>query len=422
MSSGLKISQQLTLWNIKPYDKSYQFKMRRLSCILFYLLLSGPLRASTQSEDSTQIFLLTCLPGRDVLTIYGHSAIRILKTSDGLDSVYSWGVYDFGTPNFAWKFAKGRLKYRIDSESYRGFLQGYFFEQRSVISQKINLTNKEKELLIFLINNNMKPENKFYLYNFFYDNCSSRVRDIIEKTIGERLLYPKEYIKDQPSFRGMINIAQKPMPWLTFGTDLLIGSSGDNKAEFRDQMFLPEELMRNLSLMMVKNTENLIPLLQKPETVLDFNSITPDKKVIFSPLLIFSILLIVILILSISIKWQKSIDFIDKFLFFIFSILSIIMVFFNFFTDHQAMKMNFNILWLNPFLIIAFLALFTKKKNPIWFKIVFMTSLGFLLSIVIIPQSINLACIPLILILILRSLARSKFRFATFLQTDSMIS
>ena len=155
--------------------------MRRLSCLLFYLLLSGSLQASTQSEDSTQIFLLTCLPGRDAVTIYGHSAIRILKTSDGLDSVYSWGVYDFSAPNFVWKFAKGRLKYRIDSDSYRTFLQGYFFEQRSVISQKINLTNKEKELLIFLINNNMKPENKFYLYNFFYDNCSSRVRDIIEK-------------------------------------------------------------------------------------------------------------------------------------------------------------------------------------------------------------------------------------------------
>jgi len=396
--------------------------MRRLISIFLFLLLSGWLRASTQSEDSTEIFLLTCLPGRDVVTIYGHSAIRILNTSDGLDSVYSWGVYDFGAPNFAWKFAKGRLKYRIDSESYKGFLQGYFLEQRSVISQKINLTNKEKELLISLINNNMKPENKFYLYNFFYDNCSSRVRDIIEKTIGERLLYPTEYNKHQPSFREMINRAQKPMPWLTFGTDLLIGSSGDNKAEFRDQMFLPEELMRNLSLMMVKNTDNLIPLLQKPETVLDFNSIMLSKKVILSPLFIFSILLIVILIQSISIKWKKGIDFIDKFLFFIFSILSILMVFFDFFADHQAMKMNFNILWLNPFLIIAFLALFAKKKNPIWFKIVFLSSIVFLLSIVIIPQSINLACVPIILILSLRSLARSKFRFAAFLQTESMIS
>jgi hypothetical protein len=396
--------------------------MRKFTCLLFYLLLSELLHASTQSEDSTQIFLLTCHPGRDAVTIYGHSAIRILRTSVGLDSVYSWGVYDFNAPNFVWKFAKGRLKYRIDSDSYKGFLREYFFEQRSVISQKINLTNNEKELIIALINNNMKPENKFYLYNFFYDNCSSRVRDIIEKTTGDRLLYPNEFIKDQPSFRGMINKAQKPMPWFTLGTDLLIGSSGDNKAGFRDQMFLPEDLMKNLSLTMIKDTDKIIPLLQKPETVLDFKPVTLDNRIFLSPIFIFCVLLIIILILSIFIKRGKSIDFIDIFLFFIFSILSILMIFFNFFTDHQAMKMNFNILWLNPFLIIAFLALFAKKKNPIWFKIVFLTSIGFLLSIVIIPQSINLACIPLILLLILRSSARSKFRFATFLHTESMIS
>ena len=116
--------------------------MRGLISILLFLLLSGSLHASAQSEGSTEIFLLTCLPGRDALTIYGHSAIRILKTSDGLDSVYSWGVYDFRTPNFAWKFAKGRLKYRIDGDSYSRFLGEYVLEQRSVISQKINLTNK----------------------------------------------------------------------------------------------------------------------------------------------------------------------------------------------------------------------------------------------------------------------------------------
>jgi hypothetical protein len=267
----------------------------------------------------------------------------------------------------------------------------------------------------------MKPENKFYLYNFFYDNCSSRVRDIIEKTIGERLLYPNEVIKDQPSFRGMINKAQKPMPWLTLGTDLLIGSSGDNKAGFIDQMFLPEDLMKNLSLTKIKDTEKIMPLLQKPETVLNFNSDTLDNRILLSPLFIFCILLIIILILSIFIKQRKSIDYIDIFLFFIFSILSIFMVFFNFFTDHQAMKMNLNILWLNPFLIIAFITLFTKNKNPIWFRILVLTSSGFLFSVAIIPQSINLAFIPIILILILRSIARSNFRFATILRTESII-
>jgi hypothetical protein len=396
--------------------------MQRLISLLTLLLLSGSLRASSLSEDSTEIFLVTCLPGRDVTTIYGHSAIRILKTSAGLDSVYSWGVYDFSTPNFAWTFAKGRLKYRIDGDSYSRFLQEYFLEQRSVISQKINLTNEEKKLIILMINNNMKPENKFYLYNFIYDNCSSRVRDIIEKTIGERLLYPKEYINEQPSFRGMINKAQEPMPWYTFGTDLLIGTSGDKKADFRNQMFLPEDLMKNLSLMMIKSSDTIIPLLQKPETVLDFEPTNKTYKIFFPPLFMFGILFTIILILSFLNKWRNIIDFTDKLFFFVFSVLSILMVFFNFFTDHQAMKMNLNIVWLNPFIIIAFITLFTKSKHPIWFRIVFLITSSFLLSIAILPQSMNLAFIPIILIIILRSLARSNFRFASFLRTDLTIT
>lgn len=396
--------------------------MGKLLSILLILFLSGSLLASTQSEDSTEIFLLTCFPGKDVTTIYGHSAIRILNTSDRLDSVFSWGVYDFSAPNFAWKFAKGRLKYRIEGDLYNRFLIEYFLEQRSVISQKINLTNEEKELLIFLINNNMKPENKFYLYNFFYDNCSSRVRDIIEKTIGERLIYPKEYIKDQPSFREMINKAQKPMPWYTFGTDLLIGTSGDKEADFRDQMFLPEDLMKNLSLTMIKSSDTIIPLLQKPVTVFDFKPTYMTYKKFFSPLFMFGILFIIILILSFLKKRQKIIDFTDKLLFFAFSVLSILMVFFNLFTDHQAMKMNLNIIWLNPFIIIAFITLFIKSKHPIWFRIVFLITSSFLLSIAILPQSLNLAFIPIMLIIILRSLARSNFRFASFLRPDLTIN
>jgi len=169
---------------------------------------------------------------------------------------------------------------------------------------------------------------------------------------------------------------------------------------------------------MIKSSDTIIPLLHKPETVLDFEPTDMTYKKFFSPLFIFGILFTIILILSFLNKWQKIIDFTDKLLFFAFSVLSILLVFFNIFTDHQAMKMNLNIIWLNPFIIIAFITLFTKSKHPIWFRIVFLFTSSFLLSIAILPQSMNLAFFPIILIIILRSLARSNFRFASFLRTD----
>jgi hypothetical protein len=377
--------------------------MHRLLIVLFILLLSAPEFAFSQSNDSTEIFLLTCQPGKEVATVYGHSAIRVVKSSIGFDEVYSWGVYDFNTPNFVWKFAKGRLNYLVDAIPYDYFIQEYVSEQRNVVSQKINLTSEEKDILISLINNNLRPENKFYLYDFFYDNCATRIRDLIEKTLGNQLVYPNENTKSQPTFRERINEVQKPIQWLTFGTDLLIGTAGDKKAGFRERMFLPEDLAKNLSRTMRKAQGNSIPLLQNPVKILDFAPADFAGKPWQTPLFIFSILLIIILLLSILVKPGLFLDNLDRFIFLVFSVLSIVIVFFTFFTDHQVMRMNLNIIWLNPIFIPAFVALLGKQRPSIWLKIILTISLLLLFSLAIIPQAINIACIPLILIVVLRS-------------------
>ena len=154
----------------------------------------------------------------------------------------------------------------------------------------------------------------------------------------------------------------------------------------------------------------MIPLLQKPVTVIDFKS--TSNKAILTPFIAFSILFLTITLLTFLIRSQIIINHIYKFLFLTFSILSILTVFFNFFADHPAMKLNLNIIWLNPLLIVAFLTLFMKNEYTIWFKIILMTSSIFLASLMIIPQSINVAVIPIILIIIIRSFARSKFKFS----------
>lgn len=378
--------------------------MRRFLALLFAILPT--IVTISQIPDSIEVYLITCDPGLEIETVYGHSAIRVINHNSRTDSVYSWGVYDFAAPHFAWNFAKGRLRYQVKGEPTNSFLDDYFLEQRSVISQKINLLKEEKISLIRSININLLPENKFYLYDFFYDNCATKIRDLLEQTIEPTLMYPVNGTR-KTTFRKLVNEAQKPLPWLTFGTDMLIGIPGDKTANTRDQMFLPEYLMKNLSATLVSRNNKQIKLLQDTVTLLLFERKETKNLGLFQPICVFSILATIIILLSIRLHNGGIMLWLDRVLFLAYAVLSGFQIFFNFITDHDATKMNLNIIWLNPILFIAFYSLFTNKKMFIWFRIIAITSIGFIISLIFIPQSINLAFIPIMLLLIVRSISRS---------------
>jgi hypothetical protein len=164
--------------------------MKKLLLISAFLLMLCLEQVYSQSASDTTIYLITCGPGTQTYSIYGHSAIRIVIPEKKSDMVYNWGVFDFNTPNFAWKFAKGRLDYMLIEESLPQFLGEYVYEKRYVYSQKLNINPQETERLVSLVKENLRPENAKYRYDFFYDNCSTRIRDIFEKSIGNNLLYP----------------------------------------------------------------------------------------------------------------------------------------------------------------------------------------------------------------------------------------
>jgi hypothetical protein len=379
--------------------------------ILTSLLLSLiyiPVLFSQQAKDTT-VYLLTCGPGTETYSIYGHSALRVVIPEKNIDTVYNWGIFDFSTPNFAWNFAKGRLTYNLGNEQTRPFLEFYFYEQRYVHEQKINLSSKETYILLSLINENLKPENRSYRYDFFYDDCSTRIRDLLEKSIGEKLLYPPFETGKLPSFRDMVGKYQSPYPWLQFGINLIMGSPGDKPAEYRDRMFLPLDLKLELSKAVVNRDGKMIPLLQNPKTILDFESPVVKKNLITSPVVSFTFLLLVTLLISARLKTRKSNNIFDLIVFSVFSILAIMMIFFNFFTDHQQMKWNLNILWLNPFIIVSLLSILFKIGEIIWFRAVFYISALFLVIHFILPQSFEMAIIPLCLILLVRSSIRGDF-------------
>jgi len=249
-----------------------------LLLISLSFLLNSP-GIFSQAGTDTLVYLITCGPGTETYSVYGHTALRVVIPEKNSDIVFNWGVFDFSTPNFVWKFAKGRLDYMLDAAPLKSFLQSYFYEQRYVIAQRINLESDEKAKLMALISENIKPENVRYRYDFFYDDCSTRIRDLLEKSIGNKLLYPPAETGKIPTFRQMVGKYQEPYPWLKFGVDLIMGSPGDKKALFRDRMFLPVDMKEGLSETVVNRSGKMIPLLQNPEVFLDFDP--PETRPLF---------------------------------------------------------------------------------------------------------------------------------------------
>jgi hypothetical protein len=379
---------------------------------LLLLLVINVHTVTSQGNNRADIYLLTCGPGTETYSVYGHSAVRIVIPEKKTDTVYNWGVFDFNTPNFVWKFAKGKLNYSLGVYSYETFLRDYFAEQRWVVSQKLNLEPEEIERLFVLLTENLKPENITYRYDFLYDNCSTRIRDLIEKTVGTDLLYPPDKPKKEiPTFRQLIGEYEKGYAWTKLGIDLLLGSPVDKKASFRDRMFLPIEMKNGLSESVIRREDKMIPLLNDPEIILDFDQPVLREKLFTSPLFVFSVFLIIVIILAGSFRGKTVNNAIDIFLFSVFSILALMMIFFNFFTDHQQLRWNLNILWLNPFIILCLISIIYDKNWQSWFRIVFYLAAGFLAIMVILPQHIHNAFVPLIITLILRSSVRAGFKW-----------
>jgi hypothetical protein len=385
--------------------------MKKLSFILSVILISGFTRLFSQPGNDTTVYLITCDPGTETYSIYGHSALRVAVPSLREDKVYNWGVFDFNTPNFAWKFAKGRLNYKLAADQLYSFLQIYMYESRSVYSQIINLSPAEKKNLLELISENLKPQNVYYRYDFFYDDCSTRIRDLIEKAVGSKLIYPPEDKKNQLSFRQKVGQYQQMYPWLKMGIDLIMGFPGEKKASFRDRMFLPIDLQANLEQAVISRDSKMIPLLQTPEVILLFEPPEIRQHFYTTPVFIFTLLFILIVFISARLRKSPVIRYVDLILFTLFSALSILMIFFNFFTDHQQMKMNLNIIWFNPFIILALIHLIFRKEGLIWFRITFFLSLIFVPVIFFLPLAFNSSFLPIVLILALRSSARCNFQW-----------
>ena len=359
-------------------------------------------KSIAQLSDQSQISLLTCAEGEDIYSLFGHSAIRVYDPANNIDNCYNWGMFEFDSDEivFATKFTKGRLKYYMDEQDFRYFMMEYDYFQRTVKEQVLNLTHEEKNDLWKALKENYLPENRVYKYDFFFDNCATRIRDIIQNTIGDKLVLKAHPNENAYSLRELLNNTVQHMPWLGFGMDLALGSKVDIKANNQKMMFLPKYMYAIYS-----NSEVLIngkaqPLVLSEKTLINGISHKTESSFWSTPNFVFWI----IFVISVILTWAKM-GFLTKLwdatLLLVFGVVGVIIIFLWFGTDHLTMRPNFNMLWANPLYLFFLLPLMSKKLHGKLNKAYLGMSVLLILVIfgaMIIPQEFNSATSPIILL------------------------
>lgn len=392
----------------KPKHKTFMKQFLLIVCILLFF---SKLEAQQVTVgDSAVVSLITCSPGEEVYSKFGHTAIRVKDKINNVDVIFNYGIFSFETEHFYYKFIKGETDYQLGIYETSFFLPEYVERNSMVWEQVLNLTSAEKKNLVATLLENYEPQNRIYRYNFVFDNCSTRPRDIITSSVDGYIRYHQT--SEPTTFRRWVGDYVGTDTWLKFGIDLIFGIDADAIASQKESQFLPEVLMSDFQEAEIVTLDGKSrKLVEKSATVL------VDKKHVETTTSIFDFLLkplavslflltIGVLITLLDIKYKKHNKIFDSILLFITGIAGVIAFYLMVFSTHPLVASNLNILWINPLnMIVAFL-IWIKPLRKILFVcgilnlgLLAATLITFSLSI----QSFNLAAFPIIVLLMLRS-------------------
>ena len=323
--------------------------------------------------------------------------MRVADKQTGTDIVYNYGTFDFNDPDFYSKFIRGKLLYYLSQESFADFQYEYMMDNRGIDEQVLNLSCKQQQEVQQFLFNNLQGDNRFYKYDFLFDNCTTRLRDIIEQKTDTSMRTGNITGEKGMSFRNAIHfyLDKGKMPWSKLGIDLLLGRKLDRLMTNREAMFLPEFLEKGLdrtgstrdSLVRVKE----YPVLRKQQD---------DPSGSFTgPAFIFSLLAIIIFVLGFSRKeiMHRSLHIFDIIFFLLIGLLGSLMAFMWLGTEHRVAGYNYNLFWAWPtHLVAAILLIFRQKNLRIYFLVYSIVILLLLITWVFLPQELNPAILPIL--------------------------
>lgn len=366
--------------------------------ILFFM--SGPVVAAPDSSH-LQVSLITCAPGAELYSVFGHTALRIVDTASGTDVVYNFGTFNFDDPDFYTKFVRGKLMYFLSQQSFQDFLYEYAYFKRGVTEQILHFSEREKREIQLSLFDNLRDENRFYKYDFLYDNCATRLRDIIFKTNKDGAFEPPAFAEQGTTFRDYLHnyLSRAEMDWTTLGIDLLLGVGADKTMKTADCMFLPDYLAQGVSLAATGQGKLVL------QNIVHLPNAQPiPMKLPFwqNPLFFFSLISFLVIFPSFfsSSKLKGFQSVMDRIIFLSTGLLGLMLLFMWFGTDHQSFSNNLNLVWAMP---LNLFAVFFLNRPGKWTKLYF-KGYALLLLLLIIPVVlqhgiINGALYPLILVL-----------------------
>jgi len=378
--------------------------------IFWVMLLTAGSSHAAPDSSRLQVSLITCAPGAELYSVFGHTALRIVDSAANTDIIYNYGTFNFDDPDFYSKFVRGKLMYFLSQQSFPDFLYEYAYFKRGVTEQVLQLSPIEKKEIQLSLFENVREENRYYTYDFFYDNCATRLRDIIFKTNKDNAFEPSAFAESGTTFRDYLHnyLSRAEMQWTTLGIDLLLGIGADKTMTTAECMFLPDYLAQGLSLSMKGKAK----LVERDQVHLPNTQDLPIKLPFWqTPLFFFSFLaLLVILPSFLRSKAMGSFQSImDRIIFVLSGLLGLLLLFMWFGTDHQSFANNLNLVWAMP---INLLVAFSLNKSRKWLK-TYLRYYSFLLLLMIIPVLlqpgiINTGLFPLILALSFRSWVLSR--------------
>ncbi|MCZ8020553.1 MAG: DUF4105 domain-containing protein [Cyclobacteriaceae bacterium] len=370
--------------------------------IIAFLLLIPFLTAAQPDSLSAEakISVLTFGPYQgELYSAFGHSAIRVYDPVHGIDDAYNWGVFDFNQPNFYLNFAKGFLYYKLGVFDYDRMRDYYIYFNRYVHEQNLNLNKEEKQKLYQYLLWNAQPENQNYRYDYFYNNCATKVRDVLVTVFGNEVVFDGSYIKTDYTIRQLTDLYLTQQPWGDVGIDICLGLPMDKKADPYEYMFLPDYIESGFN----NATLHGKPLVSSTEII--YESVPEENTPsVFSPTWIFTAFAALMAIFSwVDFKRKKTNRGIDFLLFFTLGVIGILLFFLWFFTDHKAAAVNFNLLWAFPLhLLFAFSQFgknaFSKQYAAFALLLTILTLLGWSFW----PQQLNIMLVPLVIGIALR--------------------
>ena len=373
--------------------------------ILLTIIVAGAY-AQFPLSDQAQISMVTIGPyDPELWSSWGHCGIRVHDPLRRLDWMYDFGRFSFEQESFYWNYAKGTTFYSIGRfDDYERIRTHYLAQNRWVYEQVMDFTPAEVQRVFNYLEENNKPENREYLYNYVYDNCATRLVDVVDEVLGDKVSYDQSFMQEGQTIRDLMDEGLEYQPWGDLLIDMLLGYQIDKEADFREYLMMPKYIQESFKGAIIDRDSVQVPLVRQ---AIPYEAGSQElSNGLFTPFNTFVIVFFVVgLITNRNFKTQRRSKWLDALLFSVVGLLGFVMLFLWFGTEHLS-KYNYNLIWAIPFHLPAIWLLLSERFRP--FLVRYFRFTGVLYACVLVfwvlfPQNLHQALIPFILTLVLRA-------------------